>query len=180
MKELIDLFLKYGLLSIASDVSNKCPKMSEDEIYNYINKKYNISLSKNDLKLTKKEVDMLDEIDKMTGYGPDRKEINDKEVIDEKDIQNARETFLKLTHKEDVFLSRFVPYFSIGILVIGFIYLFMASFSELSQSNASIVQSTIEFVKTILIMVSSFWVGSSVGSKLKTNKISELSKPNQY
>ena len=166
-KELIDK----GLLSIANDISEQCGKLNEDEMIAYLKDKFNIFLNEDGEYVFD---DALSDIE--LEYGQHEfNEPRDTDIIVDNDVENARNMYKETMGSDDKFLSRFVNYFSIAIIVIGFGYLYVASFTTIADSNMTIVQSTTEFIKNILIMVTSFWVGSSVGSKLKTNKMAEMS-----
>jgi len=171
MKQLRDNELYYVL----HDIYEKMEELEEKDFLTYVSSKYKIDITDEEYKLTEDDVQFLKSIDSDTLKELDLT-FKDYDIIETDDFEDARELTEFLATSDDKFLTRFVPILSLVILFIGFGYLFLASFTDLLDVNRPIVQNTIEFIKTVIIMVVSFWVGSSVGSKNKTDQMSKLLK----
>ncbi len=173
MNKLIQLLLKNGFTLIADSVLDTYKNFTQEELYEAFKDEYGINITDSTTVLSNENIEILTDIElKLEFEGQEEfQETNeyslDREEYD--DVENAREMFSSIDSiSTDKFLTRFVPYFSVSIIVIGFIYLFSVSFIRFDNLNGLIVQSISEFIKNIIIMVASFWVGSSVGSKLKS------------
>ncbi len=183
MDKLINLFLSNQLPLIAREIRRKADEDNKLNMYTYIKDNYNviidnktISFSAEDikkLKIIELDLDFYLQVD-MIG------EMHFEEpIMDELDVEDATNTFFELINDADKFLNRFIPYFSIGVLTISFIYIFIVSFFIVPSNNAHIIQSVTEFVKNLMIMVTSFWIGSSVGSETKTEEIDIRNEVNE-
>jgi len=96
-------------------------------------------------------------------------EVIDEEVSGEDigtDTKEEVSSLMKLYSADDE-LKAFVTKFSVFILSFCFIYLLLGTFVPPEYINKDVLPTTTEFVKTAITYVLAFWLGSSVGSKLK-------------
>lgn len=94
------------------------------------------------------------------------------------DIENtkdARAMQVAALQQEDRFSKRFVYYLAIFWSVIGSVYLFMATFTEVV--NPKMADTVLGFLLgTIVATIINFFFGSSAGSKEKTKELSKALK----
>lgn len=89
------------------------------------------------------------------------------------DKAGARDLAKVLIEQEDKFTKRFLPWFSIGSVFIGFAYVFGITFFPIPESSQRFADTILGVVIVMIIgSIYQFWYGSSYGSKLKewTNK----------
>jgi hypothetical protein len=86
-------------------------------------------------------------------------------LIDKADARNLAKTLIQ---QEDKFTKRFLPWFSIGSVFIGFAYVFGITFFPIPESSQRFADTMLGVVIVMIIgAIYSFWFGSSYGSKVK-------------
>lgn len=184
MIPLVGTLLSAGLPTIANSIVELLTDSGEAAVKTFIKDKTGLDLTGAETKLSKEQLSALrtaeDELAFEAEENRHEEAIFAKEV---EDIQNARDMNRELSHSEDKFLSRFVPTISLFILISGFGYLAGVTFLDIPPENNQTVLSTIEFVKVIMTMTASFWLGTSFSSSKKDrhlftskNKFNDLEK----
>ena len=129
-----------------------------------------------DLQDLKKHVDIhSDDIDNVK---QDLKEhvdiVNSTPIVDTPD-NTLSKAHIKMLYAEDVFIRRFVPIFSIILFCVSILLIAGIVWIPTTNPNmANVESSVLEFAKNIVIMISSYYLGSSQSSQNKLDTITKM------
>ncbi len=172
MTALIATLLAQGLPALANSVLDLLTNSGEAAVKEFIKDKTGLDLTGDETSLTKDQLTALRTAEDELAF--ETEENRHEEVIFQKeleDVKNARDMGREFATNDDKFLARFVPYISMMIIASGFTYITAITFLDVPEENRQVVTSTIEFVKVIVTMTVSYWLGTSFSSSKKDKQI---------
>ena len=145
----------------ASLVSNFVEK-GKDEAVDFIKEQTGINLRVDD---------DMGSVRKVEQWAKDNKELLNMKL---KDIQNARHMQEIALQQEDKFSKRFIYYFALFWSIVAGSYIMLITFMEIPQQNQRFADTILGFLMgTIISGIITFFYGSSIGSKEKTDLLSK-------
>jgi hypothetical protein len=98
----------------------------------------------------------------------------EEERLHQADRADARSMQKEALKQDDVFSKRFIYYYSIGITILTFIFIFKAAFGEIPKENVRIVDTVLGFLLGVsLSAIIQYFYGSSAGSSQKSRLIDD-------
>jgi hypothetical protein len=92
------------------------------------------------------------------------------------DMENAREHHIEMSKSDSWFKANFIEIISIVLVLLGFGVIVGVNILNNEMISPVSKSQITSFAQNILMMVASFWLGSSYGSKMKTNLLGLGSK----
>ncbi|MFO0155355.1 MAG: hypothetical protein ACK530_01550 [Alphaproteobacteria bacterium] len=101
----------------------------------------------------------------------------EEERLHQADRADARSMQKEALKQDDVFSKRFIYYYSIGITILTFIFIFKAAFGDPQHQNSRVVDTVLGFLLGVsLSAIIQYFYGSSAGSSRKSQVIDEQLK----
>jgi hypothetical protein len=88
-----------------------------------------------------------------------------------KDTASARQMQIEASRQDDAFTKRFLPLFTILLVILAATYIGFVTFSPVPTETLRVVDGIVEFIKVTFATIVGFWYGSSHGSLLKNNSL---------
>ena len=123
-KELVIILEINGLIFTAEDISDLPDE--DDAGMRYIKDTFNIDLEVENGKIPDCQMSILTDYEDEIDLQKQEMDIREFSVIDNNsNTRDARDMHLELINSDDSFIRRFTTYFSIGIITLSFLYIFL-------------------------------------------------------
>ena len=98
----------------------------------------------------------------------------EEERLHQADRADARSLQKEALKQDDIFSKRFIYYYAIGITVLSFCFIFLASFLTIPEDNRRTVDTVLGFLLGVsLSAIIQYFYGSSAGSSRKSEVIDQ-------
>jgi hypothetical protein len=98
----------------------------------------------------------------------------EEERLHQADRADARSLQKEALKQDDIFSKRFIYYYAIGVTVLSFCFIFLASFLTIPEDNRRTVDTVLGFLLGVsLSAIIQYFYGSSAGSSRKSEVIDQ-------